>query len=100
MDAQVPILCVDRIQVSGLWDASRNPSPASFPFFCGMGHESVHDCHDAADSRVSGMAEARSECCCGRLGHGRDTSVLATSQHCRVVTDYEKAENVESCMSS
>ena len=96
----MPILCADRIQVSWLWDASWNPSSASFPFCYGMGHESVHDYHDTVDSRVSGMAETEQECCYQRLGHGYSTSVLASSEHCGVVTDYEKAEKVESCMSN
>lgn len=51
------VSCTDGIEVSWLWDAAWNPSPASFPFFYGVDHESAHDCHDTVDSLVSGMAE-------------------------------------------
>ena len=65
--------------MSWLWNASRTPSPATFPLFCGMGDESASVCHNPADSRVSGMAETKQECRCRSLCHGHDIIVLATS---------------------
>ena len=76
---EMSALRLDRPEMSWLWNASRNPSPATFPFFCGMGHESASDCHDAADSRASSMAETKQECCCRSLSHSHDIFVLATS---------------------
>ena len=73
------VSCADGIEMSWMRHSSWDPSSASFPFCYGMGHESVHDCHDTADSRVFGMAETEQECCYQHLGHGRSTSVLATS---------------------
>ena len=58
MDAKVSIFCPDRLQVSGLRNATRNTSLASFPFFDGVVHESAFDCRYAVVGRFCGMAEA------------------------------------------